>query len=174
MANLLLIAGNGRNVGKTYLACRLITRFSEKTPVTAVKITPHFYPFQKEDVIVENDDFVILEERNLNKKDSSLMLQAGADRVFFVMVKRNSHRQAFAELQKLLPQHLVVCESGGLHEVVEPGLFLFLNSTERELKKEHHLQFAHLLVTNDGKKISPNMDALQFDGQRFSFLDEQI
>lgn len=174
MPNLLLIAGNGRNVGKTYLACRLIASFSKKTPVTAVKVTPHFHPFQKEDVIVEKEDFIILKERNFNHKDSSLMLKAGADQVFFVMAKRNSDREAFADLQKLLPQHLIICESGGLHKVVEPGLFLFVNSVGRELKKEQHLQYDHLLVTNDGKEFSPGLEKIQFDGQRFTFRDEQI
>ena len=41
-SNFLLVAGNGRNVGKTFLACEIIKQLSQKNEVTGVKISPHF------------------------------------------------------------------------------------------------------------------------------------
>ena len=86
--HLLLIAGNGRNVGKTTLACKIIARFAGETEVTGLKITPHFHPVNEDDVVIQTNNFLIINETQISSKDSSLMLQAGAKQVFFVMAKR--------------------------------------------------------------------------------------
>ncbi len=147
---MLLIAGNGRNVGKTTLACRIIRYLSVRGPVIGIKISAHFHPYNEEDALVANDSFIIIEEKETNTKDSSLMLQAGAEKVYFVMAKKEKIKQAMEHLLELLPIRTLVCESGGLHQIAEPGIFLFVNRKGLEIRKPHLLEFNPVRVENDG------------------------
>lgn len=165
--NLLLIGGNGRNVGKTTLACKIISFFSTKTKVTGVKISPHQHFYNDEDVLFRNEKIIVLDEKRNTKKDSSLMLQAGADKVYFVMVKPEHLIESIDKLIELLPKNLIVCESGGLHEFVTPGLFFMVKRKEDEIVKKHLLRFNPTIVKNDGE----NFD---FDIQKLDFQDHQI
>jgi hypothetical protein len=164
---LLLIGGNGRNSGKTTLACKIISAFAAESEVTGLKITPHFHNFNDEDVVLKNDHLIILDEKRINKKDSSLMLQTGAKKVYFVMVKHEHLQEAVEKLIEILPHSLIVCESGGLHEIVKPGLFFMVKQKEDEIVKTHLLQYNPVIVNNDGK----NFD---FDIQQLYYKNHQI
>ncbi|NQU52566.1 MAG: hypothetical protein HQ522_08505 [Bacteroidetes bacterium] len=170
LPNLLLIAGNGRNVGKTFLATKIIKQLSQKEEVVGVKISPHFHPFDEETVLFKNDEFVILEEKKINSKDSSLLLQAGAVKVYFVMVLQQNLQQAFLQLNKFLPQKAIVCESGGLHEFINPGLFLFVKRAGEEIRKEHLLKFLPQIVENDGTNFTLDISNIEFNNNHFSLL----
>jgi len=165
--NLLLIAGNGRNVGKTTLACKIISWFSAEKEVVGLKISPHFYEFNEADVVFKNKQVAIVEEKKIDTKDSSLMLQAGAKKVYFVMVKPEHLHRAVEHMIKILPNKLIVCESGGLHEYVNPGLFLMVNRKGKEIVKTNLLQYDPIIVNNDGK----NFD---FDIHQVEFKNHQI
>jgi hypothetical protein len=167
LPNLLLIAGNGRNVGKTTLACQIISHFAKKKPVTAVKISPHFHAFDADELVFSTENFVILNETKLTEKDSSRMLQAGASKVFFVMAKPGFLNDATEKLLQFLTENLIVCESGGLHEFVTPAIFLMVKRTGDEIVKKHLLNYAPIIVNNDGK----NFD---FDFRRFGFNNNKI
>ena len=130
MPNMLIIAGEGRNVGKTWLACRIIRQLSATEKVTAVKISSHFHGTDPRDILFEKKGrYIIHEEKNISGKDSSLMLQAGAARSFFIMAPGEYLREAFLRLRPFLEKGPVVCESGGLAEIVRPGIFLFVKRT---------------------------------------------
>ena len=165
--HLLLIAGNGRNVGKTTLACKIIARFADETKVTGLKITPHFHPVNEADVLFKTDNFVIVNEKQISIKDSSLMLQAGAKQVFFVVAKREFFHEAVEKLLQLLPENLIVCESGGLHDWVTPGVFFMVKYKNEEIVKTYLLAHSPIIVNNDGK----NFD---FDINRLEFCNRQI
>jgi hypothetical protein len=165
--NLLLIGGNGRNAGKTTLACKIISFFSTKTEVTGLKISPHRHFHNEEDVLFRNEKIIVLDEKQNTEKDSSLMLQAGASKVYFVMVKPEHLKESIKKLIEFLPKNLIVCESGGLHEFVTPGLFLMVKRKDDEIVKKHLLPFFPKIVNNDGK----NFD---FDSQKLEFQDHQI
>lgn len=165
--NLLLIAGNGRNVGKTTLACSIISLFAANTEVTGLKISSHKHSFNEEEVLFKNEKIIILDEKQNSLKDSSLMLKSGAKRVYFVMVKPEHFNESIDKLIELLPDNLIVCESGGLHEFVSPGLFLMVKRKDDEIVKKHLLQFSPVIVNNDGK----NFD---FDIQKLEFKNHQI
>lgn len=160
--NLLLIAGNGRNVGKTTLVCSIISLFATKTEVTGLKISPHKHTFNEEDVLYRNEKITILDEKKNSLKDSSLMLQAGAKRVYFVMVKPEHFYESIDKLIELLPNSLIVCESGGLHEFVSPGLFLMVKRKDDEIVKKHLLQYSPIIVNNNGKDFDFNIQKLGF------------
>lgn len=166
--NLLLIAGNGRNVGKTFVACRLIRELSKHYPVTAVKISSHFHDYNIDDVVVKDENYVILKEKQITTKDSSRMLQSGAKQVYFIMATQEHLKQAFEEIQNRLMDHPVVCESGGLHEVITPGLFLFVNQAQKEIIKKNHLSFSPVIIENNGKELNFNLSSIQFNNNTFS------
>jgi len=165
--NLLLIAGNGRNVGKTTLACKIISFFSGKSEVTGLKISPHQHAFSEAEVVFKNEQLVIIDEKQINSKDSSLMLQAGAKKVYFVMVKPEHLENAFEHLYQILPNHLIICESGGLHKLISPGLFFMVKRKGEEIVKTNLLQFSPIIINNDGI----NFD---FDIQQLEFKNNQI
>lgn len=150
MPNLLLIAGNGRNVGKTTLACRIIEQLSRNTKVTAIKISPHFHNFKDSEVIFKTDQCVIIAEKQDSPKDSSLMLKAGAEKVYFVMSHRENPGDAIEKISGYHKNEILVCESGGLREFIEPGLFLFVKRTGDEIVKKHLSGYSPIIVNNDG------------------------
>lgn len=168
MPNLLLIFGNGRNVGKTYLARSIITRFSKNTSVIGVKISPHFHPFENKKILFKSDDFVIIEEDQINRKDSSLMLQAGAEKVYFVMSEQKNLKKAFLKLQDYLPETAIVCESGGLIELVNPGLGFFVNKKDQPITKNKYDQFAPIMVINNEGRLNFDINSIHFKNNRFS------
>lgn len=158
--NLLIIAGTGRNVGKTMLVCELIRQTAIKHSVVALKISPHLHkqaPGQH--FIVQNTDFVIIEETNPDTgKDSSRMLKAGADKVFYVQTIDRDIQKPFSILLEMIPKHLpIICESGALLEYVRPGLFLLVKSPVGQSTKK---DLEHLTYQPD--------DWLIFDGQCFN------
>lgn len=167
LPNLLLIAGNGRNVGKTFLARKIIQHISETNEVIGLKIASHFHSFNDADVIFKSDKFIITDEKQINSKDSSLMLQAGAKHVFFVMVKQENLLEAFYQLQQILQNKLVVCESGGLRELVSPGIFLFVKRKDEKLVKSHFLKYNPILVQNYGNEFDFEIQNIEIRNNTF-------
>lgn len=171
--NMLLISGNGRNVGKTTLACRIITHLAKKESVTAIKISSHFHPYDQNDVLFSGNGFVALKEHKQTTKDSSRMLQAGAKTVFFIMVQQEKLADVFDKLTDHLPdRHPIVCESGGIGEVADPGAFLFVNFKDREIEKKHLLKFNPTRVENDGTDFNIDLDRIAFNNQRILIDNE--
>lgn len=160
MPNLLLIAGNGRNVGKTFLACEIIKQLSVFADVIGLKISPHFHDYNSDDILFKSDNFIILNERQINSKDSSLMLQAGAKQVFFIMVKHTHLNSAFEYIKKHLSNKIVVCESAGLIEIIKPAHFLFVKRAVQNIVKKHHLEYSPLIVNNDGTNFDFDINSI--------------
>ena len=173
MPHLLLIAGNGRNVGKTLVACKIIEYFSQSTEVTGLKISPHFHQVTESDILFSNEHFIITNEKQINSKDSSLMLQAGAKEVFFVMVKPGFIAEAFEKLLPFLPKTPIVCESGQLHEVVTPGLFLFVKRAGDEIVKPEYLKHSPLIINNDGNYFDFDIQNIQFENKGLNLIPEK-
>ena len=65
--NMILIAGNGRNVGKTTFASNIIRHLSASTTVIGIKVSPHIHDLNEDLVVIQKtDDFVVAEERGHN------------------------------------------------------------------------------------------------------------
>lgn len=128
--NLLIIAGTGTKSGKTSLACRIIEQFSDLN-IAAIKITPHFHKATTGLILIsEKTGYTIYEETNKDSpKDTSRMLNAGADRVFFAKVWDDKLLNVFKELMRYLPSKgPVICESPVLRSYIEPGVFILMTS----------------------------------------------
>lgn len=172
MPNLLLIAGNGRNVGKTFVACKIIEYLAKSHDVTGLKISPHFHELTESDILVRNENFVIVNEHQINTKDSSLMLQAGAKKVFFMMVNPGYLAEAFDRFKHFLNDNIIVCESGELSEIVTPGLFLFLKRTGEEIVKQQYLKYSPLVVNNDGTNFEFNLEQIEIKNREIRLKPE--
>jgi endonuclease IV len=146
MENLLLVAGTGRNSGKTTMVCRIIRQF-RNLDIVAVKISPHFHdPSKGLALVLENKGYNIYEETDQRTlKDSSQMLKCGAERVFFAQIAEGYLREAFSEIIKDIPVNRpVVCESPALIKYIEPGVLIIMIS-ENKLNKKiiTEMQFVH-------------------------------
>ena len=167
MPQLLLIAGTGRNTGKTTLACKIIQKFSPDESIIALKITPHFHRnIQSGKIIInENNLYIAQETDSTTGKDSSLMLKAGAKQSYFAMATDEHLDEVIQNIFSMIPSDaLLVCESGGLREWVVPGIFLMMNRKDIEILKpgtERLKMLADRLITFDGEKIDFDFDALE-------------
>lgn len=167
MPEILLIAGTGRNSGKTTLACNVIRKFSTFNSIIALKITPHFHKYiQSKNVLFNSSDLYIAEETDSTTgKDSSLMLEAGARQSFFIMATDAHLGTAIREICKIIPPNaLLVCESGGLRHHVVPGLFFMMNKIDDEVVKpgaEKLKILADRLIRFNGKNIDFDLDTIE-------------
>ncbi len=129
LPNILIVSGEGRNVGKTILACNIISKFSRDYKIIGLKLTPYIHEnVGNAEVVIVNEDFVLYEEtENYTRKDSSRMLAAGAHKAYLLQVSDEKLRKGFETFMSLIEtDDLVVCESGRLHKIINPGISLFL------------------------------------------------
>lgn len=131
LPQMILVAGNSRNSGKTSMACNLIRHLSENHQVVAVKFTsirPEEADFHGRHAEGFDEDFIVREEVNPPEgKDTNLMLKAGAVKVFYVSAHEKFLEKALLLfLTKVINKQLIVCESRSLRTIVKPGLFLMM------------------------------------------------
>lgn len=171
---LLLIAGTGRNTGKTSLVCHILRKFSSDYPIISLKITPHFHRnVQSGKVLIDETNIYIAEETDSTTgKDSSLMLQSGAQQAYFVMATDEHLETAFREIVKLIPSgSLLVCESGGLRNHVVPGLFFMMTNSGNEIIKpasEKLKLLADQVITFDGEKLNFDLENIEITDNRWT------
>jgi hypothetical protein len=166
LPQLLLIAGNGRDSGKTTLACLIIQKFSPDYQIMALKISPHRHRIAEGGrVICDTENLYIAEETDKGTgKDSSRMLGAGAGRSFFICAAEDQLSGAMKMiLERGDDQTLFVCESGGLRKVAEPGLFFIVDRLGNEEIKpsiKNLLQFENIWLTFDGYHFNLNLNEI--------------
>jgi hypothetical protein len=162
LPNALIVVGTNRNAGKTTLACEIINRFSARQKLIGIKISPHFHELEQTDIIVEkNDDFVIVKESRQGEiKDSCRMLRAGAHEVYYIQVWDRNIDKAFNCLSTHIDGSLpLVCESGWLRTIVEPGGFIILNrkgNTDFKQSIEDYKKLPHTWMEFNGKNFDPD------------------
>lgn len=138
LTNLLIVAGTGRNSGKTTIACNIIGRFSYLN-IIAIKISPHFHEACEGLELIKNKrDYKIYRDTNAgNSKDSSRMLAAGASTAYFIQVYDHHLCKAFeALLDHTGPQHIFVAESPALRKCTEPGVLIIADNPGSANKKD--------------------------------------
>ena len=156
LPGMILIAGTGRNSGKTTLACEIIRKFRGEIPLVAIKISPHRHTRTTwGSVLMDEPTLFIEEETNPETgKDSARMLAAGASRSFFIMAADSSLPRAIDAVMGLLDEGtFMVCESGGLRQWVEPdGFFVTtLKDTEDDKSMLRYSAYPHFRVEFDGR-----------------------
>jgi hypothetical protein len=151
--NMLLVAGTGRNVGKTTFVCKVIENVSKKSPIVAVKITPHVHDFCDSCVtLFKSDKLTITEETSKTlPKDSSKMLAAGAQKVYFIQGADDQLDKVIEFLQEIIPESTaIICESAALRNFINPSLFVLMSvSNEKsEMKNADKIPLANAQIVN--------------------------
>ena len=150
--NILMIGGTGRNVGKTEFVCQCIKHFVHDYNIIALKVTNHFHFGQ------ERTYSITLEESMDSDKDTSRMLRAGAEKVYFIQTEKEFLETAFSEFEKLAGKDsLIICESNGLRDIVRPGVFLVVkNANKPEIKPSavEKIQISDAVVISDDKSFN--------------------
>lgn len=172
--NLLLISGTGRNSGKTTLACNIISKFSVNYPIIAVKVSSHLNHVEESGkMIYQRENIYIAEESDTSKsKDSSRMLAAGAKKSFFIVVKDEQLIDAFTKIKGSIDKNdLIVCESGGLRNVVIPGLFFIVHHSENPSPKsesEKLKRFCDRWITFNGNNFDFSLNSLEIQNNKWN------
>jgi hypothetical protein len=166
LPQLLLIAGNGRDSGKTTLACLIIQKFSPDHPIIALKISPHKHRMATGGkVICDMENLYIAEETDAGTgKDSSRMLEAGASRSFFICSGEDQLPGVMDKILELADDNILfICESGGLRRFVEPGLFFIVGregSAGIKPGTQNLMKFHHIWLTFDGRHFNLNLNEI--------------
>ncbi|AGK95339.1 hypothetical protein [Clostridium pasteurianum] len=140
LPQMLLIGSSGRNSGKTTLAASLIRHWKDKFPITALKITT----IEEKDGkcprggrgcgVCTNikENFELIEEKTSDSnKDTSLLLAAGAERVYWLKVLKTHIKEGIEYFLTEIPENnLIICESNSLRNIVRPGVFIMLKNTQ--------------------------------------------
>ena len=153
---ILLISGSGQNTGKTTLACKIIEQNKEKQ-IVVIKISPHFHTVENGDLLYSDNLYQIYQEHNTDGiKDSSKMLIAGAKEVFYIQATDKGLDLAYKKVSELISNNsFVVCESGGLRDIIKPAVFIFIKNIDESKIKEkskHLIPLADGILIFDGKK----------------------
>jgi hypothetical protein len=163
---LLLVGGASRNVGKTTLVSNLIRHFSKMHKIVALKVKSIYDNdqfFHGNDIQLPNEHFLLIEEFELeNEKDSSWMLQAGANRAFRLKVHHTKLLEAFQLfMNQIKEETLIICESNSFRKVIIPDLYLFIKFPNQSNMKSSAIElekYANRIIFTDGIKhdFSPN------------------
>jgi molybdopterin-guanine dinucleotide biosynthesis protein A len=177
LERMLLIGSTGPNVGKTELACTIIKRFGKDKKITAIKVTT----IKQKDgqcprggqgcgvcTSLEGDFDITRETNPASGKDTSRLLAAAAEKVFWLRVMRTSLRQALAVLLDVVgPDSVLVCESNSLRHVAEPGLFIMVRKPDEKAVKDS----AQEVIKLADEIIAPGCRGFGVDLDRIKLVD---
>lgn len=155
----LIIAGTGRDSGKTSMACSVIKHFKGKVPLVAVKISPHRHRMIHGGRVLVDEDLLYISEETDRRtgKDSSRLLAAGADSSYFIISSDEKLSEAIDKIQRTAGAGAYyICESGGLRRFVKPGLFMMVSchgEKERKADPFNLKDLADVFITCNGKNM---------------------
>ena len=175
--NILMIGSTGPNVGKTELACTIIKRFSKDKKITGIKVTtikqkngqcPRGGQGCGVCASLEGDFDITQETDSTSGKDTSRLLAAGAEKVFWLRVMKTSLKQALAVLLDVVgPDSVLVCESNSLRHVAEPGLFIMVRKPDEKAAKDS----AQEVIKLADEVIVPDCRGFGVDLDRIKLID---
>ncbi len=146
----IVVAGTGRNVGKTTLACLLIEHYAKNQETIAIKISPHRH-YNKEEaeararIIAWTNDYALMEEKKfIANKDTTRMHNAGAKSVYFIMAKDNY----LPEIIQIIEQEIdidsrIIFESAAIINQIIPEKYVVVYNDEFPTLKE---KYKHITV----------------------------
>lgn len=180
LPNMLMIGSSGRNAGKTEFACSLIEKFAPDHPVVGVKVTA----IRSKDgacprggkgcgvcTSLEGDYCLTEEVDTTSGKDTSRLLAAGAQRVFWMRVLRSRLDDGVrALLESAGRDCLLICESNSMREAVVPGLFIMIRDAASGQYKESAAavsRYADRTIVFDGRMRGVNFDDIDIVDSRW-------
>jgi len=165
--NILLVAGTGRNTGKTSLICTLLEKYKHLSPI-CVKISPHFHePTPGLKSLYEAGNFRLYEETSREtNKDSSHYLQSGASHSYFIQATDEHLEEAFISLFPYLNMESpILIESAALYKYMQPGMFIVIYDDSKPIKPsgEISMKVADLIIKSDSKSFTPSPSNIKFN-----------
>lgn len=172
--HMLLIGSSARNIGKTRLATSIIQRNRSDIDIIGLKVTTieeksQTCPHGNDECGVCSEiegDFLIREEKDGSlEKDTSLLLKAGAKKVFWLLVLEDKLQKGAQALKDVIPEDsVIVAESNRFRLAVQPGFFLMLINPLKKIKESaaRVQKFADLIIETDGKKFDYDIDNIRY------------
>lgn len=162
--NMIMIGSFGRNSGKTALAEALIEKWRGSYSIIGLKVTAITEDDKGGRLCprggagcgvcsgIEGDYELLRETETQGVKDTSRLLAAGADMVYWLRSTRCGLFNGFLEFSRIVADNsLIICESNSLREHVKPGVFVMMRSEEDEAVKpsaKHVAGLADFVVQN--------------------------
>lgn len=170
--NILVIRGEGRNVGKTLLACNLISKFSRSQDITALKISYHMHSNlgEAKKLYASGDTILYQETDPCSGKDTGRMLAAGAVNAYLLQTTDLEIDKAINDFLSFVGTDTpILCESGKILAKSNVGVSLFvrqLNCQVCEIEKKIPNSFKDRIVnyTRNGFDINLNSIAVNMNG----------
>lgn len=167
LENMLLVSGSGRNVGKTTFIRQIIAQNVAKD-VVAIKITPHFHEVTSGLTPIHvTENYSVYEETDrFSDKDTSMLLKAGAKRVFFIQTKDDQLEAAFGIVSTLIdPKQPVIIESAALRKIRVPSLYIFIQKRFETVKPSalEMQKLADISVFSEEESFSIDPQTIQFN-----------
>jgi len=185
LENMLMIGASGSNVGKTELACSLLRKFGGDRRIVGVKVTTiaskdRSCPRGGQGCGVcsslDGEYRITKEADHGSGKDTEKLLAAGADEVYWLRVLRTHLQEGLTALLETIERDaVVICESNSLRQVVEPGLFLMVESAARTPWKDSARQVrqhADCIVHSDGSCFDLALERVQLVGTRWLLTED--
>ncbi|MGD2294366.1 MAG: hypothetical protein PVF22_00845 [Candidatus Aminicenantes bacterium] len=179
--NMLLIGSSGRNAGKTHLATSIIRNNLHRTDIIGLKVTtieskdgtcPHGKKGCGICSSMEGNHLLLEEDDTAQEKDTSLLLQAGAKRVFWLIVLEDKLDEGAKKLQDTIPDNsVIVAESNRLRLAVRPGLFIMLINPKSRIKQSaaRVRSLADLIIETDGQSFALPIESIRYSSQGWKF-----
>jgi len=180
LPNFLVIGAYSRNAGKTTFSTEIIKEL--KGPVTALKVT-----IIKDDERIAcprggsgcgvctslSSDFEISEELDTKTgKDTSELLAAGAEKVYWLRVREGFEEPGLEAVLKQIPSDkAVICESNSIMHSIIPSLFFLLKSKTEKNKKKSAISVedkADCIVETSADSSNFDFSKLHFNNSAWS------
>lgn len=179
---MIMLGAAGRNAGKTEFACSLIKKLALSHQVMGIKVTtvhdrdagcPRGENRCGACTSFAGSMCLSQEDGTSASKDTARMLSAGAGRVFWLRIHKESLAGSLSVLRRLTGAGgLVVCESNSLRLVVEPDLFIVIRDSRNEAIKPSCLEvidLADAVVGSDGSSFTLPPEDLVVAGEHWTF-----
>lgn len=136
--NILMVGGNARKSGKTTMICRLLEYFERTYAIAAVKVALYgnreifseHYPEASGNGYLE-----IKENSPYNKKDSGKFLAAGAAESWFIAAVNGKEDKVIQKIKEIENRvNFMILESNVIRKYIEPGVFIMVINSEKEVK----------------------------------------
>jgi len=167
---ILLVAGSGRNVGKTSLICKIIEKIRHTNRIVAIKLTNHFHATTNnsgEDIVLyQTDGYTIYKEETISTKDSGRFLLSGAEMVLYIEALKQCTKEAFLKALTLIPKDsAIICESGGLSDHTQASGFILVvgNTIKNKSEQDQRLPMADLVFDSSDENVAFDVSAIRFE-----------
>ena len=164
-------------MGKTFLACNVISKFYRQHEIVGLKITDHKHSDTANAATVyQHGQTILLEEKDPEStKDTARMLAAGANRSFLLQTNEDELENALTVLFSMIGQKsMIVCESGMVSRMIPKGILLFVRqlscrvcTVEKKIPRSGNYR----IITFTGKGFDIDLNNLSIENNTWKLKE---